>query len=215
MGQLIVPLPYMLQFPQVLQRRDHSRRDEPIRTGVPQHAGRAVVVPQRLRPLRRLPGGDHPARGPGDRQRRRHERCRRSPPLPAWTEPSSSTTSRCARPTGNNSSSRSIFVSRSATRWSSPASRAAGKTTLLRSLAELWPFTTGTLTRPCGPNETMFLSQLPYVPLGDLRAVVTYPNQEGSIDDETLTAHAREGGAAAPGAEARRGAGLGQGPLTG
>ena len=90
-----------------------------------------------------------------------------------------------------------------------------GKTTLLRSLAELWPFTTGTLTRPCGPNETMFLSQLPYVPLGDLRAVVTYPNLEGSIDDETLDAHAREGGAGAPGAEARRGAGLGQGALTG
>ncbi len=62
----------------------------------------------------------------------------------------------------------------------------SGKTTLLRSLAELWPFTSGTLTRPCGPNETMFLSQLPYVPLGDLRAVVTYPSKEGTIDDETL-----------------------------
>ncbi len=62
----------------------------------------------------------------------------------------------------------------------------SGKTTLLRSLAELWPFTSGTLTRPCGPNETMFLSQLPYVPLGDLRAVVTYPGEEGSIDDEAL-----------------------------
>lgn len=61
-----------------------------------------------------------------------------------------------------------------------------GKTTLLRSLAELWPYTSGTLTRPCGPNETMFLSQLPYVPLGDLRAVVTYPNEEGTIDDNTL-----------------------------
>ena len=62
----------------------------------------------------------------------------------------------------------------------------SGKTALLRSLAELWPFCSGTLTRPCGPNETMFLSQLPYVPLGDLRAVVTYPGKEGSIDDETL-----------------------------
>ena len=61
-----------------------------------------------------------------------------------------------------------------------------GKTTLLRSLAELWPFTSGTLTRPCGPNETMFLSQLPYVPLGDLRAVVSYPNEEGVIDDREL-----------------------------
>lgn len=62
----------------------------------------------------------------------------------------------------------------------------SGKTTLLRSLAELWPFTSGTLTRPCGPNETMFLSQLPYVPLGDLRAVVTYPGEVGAVDDETL-----------------------------
>ncbi|HJT94591.1 MAG TPA: ABC transporter ATP-binding protein/permease [Mycobacterium sp.] len=62
----------------------------------------------------------------------------------------------------------------------------SGKTTLLRSLAELWPFTSGTLTRPCGPNETMFLSQLPYVPLGDLRAVVTYPGKEGTIDDDIL-----------------------------
>jgi putative ATP-binding cassette transporter len=62
----------------------------------------------------------------------------------------------------------------------------SGKTTLLRSLAELWPFTSGTLRRPDGKNETMFLSQMPYVPLGDLRAVVTYPCEEGTIDDETL-----------------------------
>jgi putative ATP-binding cassette transporter len=62
----------------------------------------------------------------------------------------------------------------------------SGKTTLLRSLAELWPFCSGTLTRPCGPNETMFLSQMPYVPLGNLRAVVSYPNEEGEIDDRTL-----------------------------
>ena len=61
-----------------------------------------------------------------------------------------------------------------------------GKTTLLRSLAELWPFTSGTLTRPCGPNETMFLSQLPYVPLGDLRAVVSYPCEEGTLEDSEL-----------------------------
>jgi putative ATP-binding cassette transporter len=62
----------------------------------------------------------------------------------------------------------------------------SGKTTLLRSLAELWPFCSGTLTRPCGPNETMFLSQMPYVPLGNLRAVVSYPTPEGKIDDDTL-----------------------------
>jgi len=62
----------------------------------------------------------------------------------------------------------------------------SGKTTLLRSLGELWPFTSGTLTRPCGPNETMFLSQMPYVPLGDLRAVVSYPCEEGQLSDAEL-----------------------------
>jgi len=61
-----------------------------------------------------------------------------------------------------------------------------GKTTLLRSLAQLWPYGSGTLRCPDGPNETMFLSQLPYVPLGDLRAVVCYPSPEGEIPDTTL-----------------------------
>ena len=80
-----------------------------------------------------------------------------------------------------------------------------GKTTLLRSLAELWPYTTGTLTRPCGPNETMFLSQLPYVPLGDLRAVVSYPNEEGDHRRRDAQSHAGEGGTAASRRPARRG----------
>ena len=62
----------------------------------------------------------------------------------------------------------------------------SGKTTLLRSLAQLWPYGSGTLRCPDGPNQTMFLSQLPYVPLGDLRAVVCYPSSEGDIPDTTL-----------------------------
>src|SRR6476646_10638428 len=61
-----------------------------------------------------------------------------------------------------------------------------GKTTLLRSRAQLWPYTTGTLRCPGGANETMFLSQMPYVPLGDLRAVVSYPKEPGEIPDEEL-----------------------------
>jgi vitamin B12/bleomycin/antimicrobial peptide transport system ATP-binding/permease protein len=62
----------------------------------------------------------------------------------------------------------------------------AGKTTLLRSLAELWPYASGTLRCPDGDNATMFLSQLPYVPLGTLRTVVCYPNPPGDISDQTL-----------------------------
>jgi putative ATP-binding cassette transporter len=62
----------------------------------------------------------------------------------------------------------------------------SGKTTLLRSLAQLWPFASGTLTRPEGDTDTMFLSQLPYVPLGDLRTVVAYPNSPRDLSDAAL-----------------------------
>jgi putative ATP-binding cassette transporter len=62
----------------------------------------------------------------------------------------------------------------------------SGKTTLLRSLARMWPFTSGTLRCPTDENQTMFLSQLPYVPLGDLRAVVSYPGEVGTVSDEAL-----------------------------
>jgi putative ATP-binding cassette transporter len=62
----------------------------------------------------------------------------------------------------------------------------AGKTTLLRSLAELWPYASGTLCRPDGENATMFLSQLPYVPLGSLRGVVCYPNSPDTVSDHEL-----------------------------
>jgi putative ATP-binding cassette transporter len=61
-----------------------------------------------------------------------------------------------------------------------------GKTTLLRSLAQLWPYASGTMRYPSQGNETMFLSQLPYVPLGDLRAVVSYPAEPGDIPDEQI-----------------------------
>lgn len=62
----------------------------------------------------------------------------------------------------------------------------SGKTTLLRSLAQLWPFASGTLLRPGEGHDTMFLSQLPYVPLGDLRSVVSYPAVAGEISDVVL-----------------------------
>lgn len=58
----------------------------------------------------------------------------------------------------------------------------SGKTTLLRSLAQLWPYASGSWQRPDG-NETMFLSQVPYVPLGNLRDVVSYPSAAGDIGD--------------------------------
>ena len=61
-----------------------------------------------------------------------------------------------------------------------------GKTTLLRSLAQMWPFTSGVVRRPLEGHQTMFLSQMPYVPLGDLRTVVSYPAHSGDIPDAEL-----------------------------
>jgi putative ATP-binding cassette transporter len=60
-----------------------------------------------------------------------------------------------------------------------------GKTTLLRTLAEIWPYADGSISAPAG-NETLFLSQIPYLPLGDLRTAVAYPAEASDIDDETL-----------------------------
>lgn len=59
----------------------------------------------------------------------------------------------------------------------------SGKTTLLRSLAQLWPYASGSLTRPQDDADAMFISQLPYIPLGDLRAVVAYPLAPEEISD--------------------------------
>jgi putative ATP-binding cassette transporter len=64
----------------------------------------------------------------------------------------------------------------------------AGKTTLLRSIARLWPYASGTVRQPGGDRDAMFLSQVPYLPLGDLRSVLCYPGDAADIDDEKLIA---------------------------
>jgi putative ATP-binding cassette transporter len=65
-------------------------------------------------------------------------------------------------------------------------SSGSGKTTLLRSLAELWPAATGLWSRPADDHATMFVSQLPYLPLGDLRTVLCYPARSSEIADDRL-----------------------------
>ena len=67
----------------------------------------------------------------------------------------------------------------------------SGKTTLLRGLADLWPFTEGTVRRPLG-REAFFLAQQPYVPLGSLRAGLTYPAAADTLADDRAAAVLRQ-----------------------
>ncbi len=61
----------------------------------------------------------------------------------------------------------------------------SGKTTLLRAVAGIWPFGEGRIEVPAGAR-VLFVPQQAYLPLGTLRAVVSYPSAEGSIPDERV-----------------------------
>jgi putative ATP-binding cassette transporter len=61
-----------------------------------------------------------------------------------------------------------------------------GKTVLLQSVAGLWPFASGTVRLPEGRGAAMFVPQLPYLPLGDLRAVASYPLESGALGDREI-----------------------------
>ena len=58
----------------------------------------------------------------------------------------------------------------------------AGKSTLFRAIAGLWPWGSGTILTP--PPEAMaFLPQRPYLPLGTLRNAITYPSSPDAYSD--------------------------------
>jgi vitamin B12/bleomycin/antimicrobial peptide transport system ATP-binding/permease protein len=61
----------------------------------------------------------------------------------------------------------------------------SGKSTLFRAISGIWPFGEGEVRTPKGASM-MLLPQRPYIPIGTLRAAVTYPGMEGAYDDAAI-----------------------------
>uniref|UniRef100_A0A7C5KEN6 ABC transporter ATP-binding protein/permease n=1 Tax=Thermodesulfobium narugense TaxID=184064 RepID=A0A7C5KEN6_9BACT len=60
-----------------------------------------------------------------------------------------------------------------------------GKSTLIRTLAGLWPFGEGRIFIP-PKDRILFLPQKPYLPIGTLKDVLIYPNGDPNISDDVL-----------------------------
>ncbi|MET0528894.1 MAG: ABC transporter ATP-binding protein/permease, partial [Microvirga sp.] len=61
----------------------------------------------------------------------------------------------------------------------------AGKSTLFRAISTLWPWGSGRIRIP--PQEQMmFLPQRPYLPLGTLRAALSYPAAPNTFEDADI-----------------------------
>lgn len=60
-----------------------------------------------------------------------------------------------------------------------------GKSTLLRTLAGLWPYAKGNVYLP-KEEEFLFLPQRPYLPLGSLRQAISYPVVEEVISENIV-----------------------------
>jgi len=59
-----------------------------------------------------------------------------------------------------------------------------GKSTLLRAVAGVWPYGSGTISKP--QATIMLLPQRPYVPIGPLRDAIAYPASSSAVSDEAI-----------------------------
>jgi putative ATP-binding cassette transporter len=68
-----------------------------------------------------------------------------------------------------------------------------GKSTLIRALAGLWPWGSGSIAVPRG-KSIAFVPQKPYLPMGDLRTILLYPEADKPVPDEVVVAALRRCG---------------------
>ena len=61
----------------------------------------------------------------------------------------------------------------------------SGKSTLFRAIAGIWPYFEGAIGTPKGAS-LMLLPQRPYIPIGSLRAALTYPNEASAYSSDEI-----------------------------
>ncbi|KWF20420.1 ABC transporter ATP-binding protein/permease [Burkholderia pseudomultivorans] len=68
-------------------------------------------------------------------------------------------------------------------RWLVVGKSGSGKSTFMRALAGLWPFGDGAIDAPVGARM-MFVPQTSYLPIGTLKAALTYPATPDAFSDD-------------------------------
>jgi putative ATP-binding cassette transporter len=88
-----------------------------------------------------------------------------------------------ALPNGETLASVRDIVVKPGSRWLVRGPSGSGKSTLLRALAGLWPFGNGSIDAPVNARM-MFIPQQSYLPVGALKAALTYPSAATDFSDE-------------------------------
>ena len=88
-----------------------------------------------------------------------------------------------ALPNGETLASVRDIAVKPGSRWLVRGPSGSGKSTLLRALAGLWPFGNGAIDAPVDVRM-MFIPQQSYLPVGTLKAALTYPATAEAFSDE-------------------------------
>ncbi|MFM0073024.1 ABC transporter ATP-binding protein/permease [Paraburkholderia sediminicola] len=88
-----------------------------------------------------------------------------------------------ALPNGNPLSRIRDVSIKPGSRWLVRGPSGSGKSTLMRALAGLWPFGDGSIDAPVNARM-MFVPQVSYMPIGTLKAALTYPSSADTYTDD-------------------------------
>ncbi|RQT31501.1 ABC transporter ATP-binding protein/permease [Burkholderia contaminans] len=88
-----------------------------------------------------------------------------------------------ALPNGNALATIGSVTIEPGSRWLVIGKSGSGKSTFMRALAGLWPFGDGAIDAPVGARM-MFVPQTSYLPIGALKAALTYPATADAFSDE-------------------------------